>query len=155
LFPTLYPPLTSAGWQRAGNKTPAQLIEKGEQMSYPSIKNVNPDTLTEREREQALLAAFRIDLPLGMAAIERDVAEVKSNGGRKLVPEDPNSPLGKQIIRLLGTDVARGILERHHGVAFGLYNCCGRVVAPSHDTLQMTTTEQIKLQNGVIASADC
>ena len=99
-------------------------------MSYPSIKNVDPNTLTEQEREKALFAAFHADLPLGMAAIELDVTEVKSNGNRKLVPEDPNSPLGKQIIRLLGTDVARGILERHHGVAFGLYNCCGRVVAP-------------------------
>ena len=124
-------------------------------MSYPSIKNVNPDTLTERERESALLAAFREDLPLGMAAIERDVREVKQSGVRKLVPEDPNSPLGKQIIRLLGTDVARGILERHHGVAFGLYNCCSRVVAASRDSLAMSTTEQIKLQNGVLASADC
>jgi len=124
-------------------------------MSYPSIKHVNPDALTEQGREQALLAAFSTDLPLGMAAIEQDVAEVKRSGVRKLVPEDPNSPLGKQIIRLLGTDVARSILERHYGVAFGLYNCCGRVVALNHDALHMTTSEQIKLQNGAIASADC
>ena len=124
-------------------------------MSYPSIKNVDPDMLTERERENALLAAFRCDLPLGMDAIESDAREVKQNGVRKLVSEDPNSPLGKQIIRLLGTDVARGILERHHGVAFGLFNCCSRVVAPNHGSLCMTTTEQIKLQNGTLASADC
>ena len=124
-------------------------------MSYPSIKNVNPDALTEPERESALLAAFRKDLPLGMAAIESDVREVKQNGIRRLVPEDPNSPLGKQIIRLLGTDVARGILERHYEVAFGLYNCCGRVVAQDRESLAMSTTEQIKLQNGAIASADC
>jgi hypothetical protein len=124
-------------------------------MSYPSIKNVDPDTLTERERESALLAAFRHDLPLGMAAIEKDAREVKRSGIRKLVPEDPNSPLGKQIIRLLGTDIARSILEQHYGVAFGLYNCCGRVVAADRESLAMTTTEQIKLQNGVLASADC
>ncbi len=124
-------------------------------MSYPSIRNIDPDALTERERENALLAAFREDLPLGMTAIESDVREVKQSRIRKLVPEDPNSPLGKQIIRLLGTDVARGILERHHGVAFGLYNCCGRVVAPDRESLAMSTTEQIKLQNGVLASADC
>ena len=124
-------------------------------MSYPSVKNVNPDTLTERERESVLFAAFREDLPLGMAVIESDVREVKQNGIRKLVPEDPNSPLGKQIIRLLGTDVARGILERHYEVAFGLYNCCSRVVAVNHESLAMSTTEQIKLQNGAFASAHC
>jgi len=124
-------------------------------MSYPSIKNVDPAKLTEAEREGALLVAFQTDLPLGMAAIESDVREVKRTGARKLVLEDPNSPLGKQIIRLLGTDVARGILERHHGVAFGLFNCCGRVIALNRESLAMTTTEQIKLQNGTLASADC
>jgi hypothetical protein len=124
-------------------------------MSYPSIKSIDPTLLTEHEREAALLAAFRVDLPLGTAAIEADVCEVKQTGVRKLIPEDPNSPLGKQIIRLLGTDVARGILERHHGVAFGLYNCCGRVVAINAEALAMTTTEQIHLQNGTLASADC
>jgi hypothetical protein len=124
-------------------------------MSYPSIKNVNPDMLDEREREMALLAAFRQDLPLGTAAIERYAQEVKESGVRKIFIEDPNSPLGRQISRLLGTDVARGILERHHGVAFGLFNCCAPVVAPNHESLAMTTTEQINLQNGVLASADC
>jgi hypothetical protein len=124
-------------------------------MSYPSIKNVDPDMLTEREREDALLAAFSIDLPLGMAAIEHDAQEVRQNGVRKLVIENPNSPLGKQIVRLLGTDVARGVLERHMGVAFGLYNCCARVIAIDHESLAMTTMEQIKLQNGALASADC
>lgn len=124
-------------------------------MSYPSIGKVDPRILSEQERELALLAAFQADLPLGMAAIATDVREVKQTGERKLVPEDPNSPLGKQIIRLLGTDIARGLLERHFGVAFGLYNCCGRVVARSRDELRMTTTEQIELQNGALASADC
>ena len=124
-------------------------------MSYPSIKTVDPKVLTEEERTSALLAAFHKDLPLGMEVLETDVRELKKTGMRKLVPEDPNSPLGKQIIRLLGTDVARGILEVHFGVAFGLYNCCGRVVARNREELRMTTTEQIQLQNGVLASADC
>ena len=124
-------------------------------MSYPSIKTINPGTLTEREREKRLLQAFQTDLPLGMATLERDVRQIKNTGVRMMTPEDPNSPLGKQIIRLLGTDVARGILERHFDVAFGLYNCCARVVAPNREALCMTTTEQIELQNGTLASADC
>jgi len=111
--------------------------------------------LTESERENALLAAFRADLPLGMAAIESDVQEVKQSGARMLVSEDPSSPLGRQIIRLLGTDIARNILARHYGVAFALYNCCSRVTAPNAEALAITTTEQINLQNGVLASADC
>lgn len=124
-------------------------------MSYPSIKNVAPRTMSERERELALLAAFRNDLPLGVEAIEGDVAKIRKDGVRRLIPEDPNSPLGKQLIRLLGTDIARGIIERHYGVAYGLYNCCARVIAVDRGSLAMNTTEQIELQNGVLASADC
>src|SRR5258708_5623297 len=124
-------------------------------MSYPSIKHINPATLTGDQQEEALWRAFQTDLPLGMAVVTADAQEVKLTGKRKLTPEDPNSPLGKQLIRLLGTDIARGILEKRLGVAFALYNCCGRVVAVDKTALQLSMAEQIMLQNGTLATADC
>lgn len=69
--------------------------------------------------------------------------------------ENPNSTLGKQIIRLLGTDIARDICQRKLGAQFGLYNCCGVVAAYRHNNLALSLREQIELQNGVLASADC
>jgi len=130
-------------------------------MSYPSIaavleeRHVDLDTAPHAELEGVLLEAFRRNLPNGMSYLKTAAAWVKETGQRLLGPEDPNSPLGKQLIRLLGTDIARGIVEREFGVAFGLYNCCGVVAAPTHEALAMSMREQILLQNGVLASADC
>ena len=132
-------------------------------MSYPSItavleeRHVDLDTATNTELEGALLEAFRRDLPDGMSYLTTMAARVKQTGQRLLQPEDPNSPLGKQLIRLLGTDVARGIVERELDIGFavGLYNCCGVVMAPTREALAMNMREQILLQNGVLASADC
>jgi len=130
-------------------------------MSYPSItavldeRRINLDTATQTELEGVLLEAFRRNLPNGMSYLKTVAARVKQNGHRLLEPKDPNSPLGKQLIRLLGTDVARGIVEREFNIAFGLYNCCGVVAAPTREILAMNMREQILLQNGVLASADC
>ena len=136
-------------------------------MSYPSItsvleeRRVDLNTATQAQLEGALLEAFRRDLPDGMSYLKMMAAKVKQTGQRLLQPEDPNSPLGKQLIRLLGTDVARGIVGREFdsefGIEFGigLYNCCGVVMAPTREALAMNMREQIMLQNGVLASADC
>jgi len=130
-------------------------------MSYPSItavlkeRHVDLDTASYTELEGVLLEAFRRNLPIGISYLQQVAARVKQAGRRVLEPEDPNSSLGKQLIRLLGTDVARGIVEREFGVAFGLYNCCGVVAAPTREALVMNMREQILLQNGVLASADC
>ena len=130
-------------------------------MSYPSIaavlkeRHVDLDTANNGELEGVLREAFRRNLPNGMSYLETLAAQIKQTGQRLLQPEDPNSLVGKQLIRLLGTDVARGIVERELGVAFGLYNCCGVVAAPTKEALAMNMREQIFLQNGVLASADC
>ncbi len=130
-------------------------------MSYPSItavleeQHIDLDAATHAELEGVLLEAFRRNLPDGMSYLETIGTQVKQTGRRLLEPKDPNSPLGKQLIRLLGTDVARGIVERELGVVFGLYNCCGVVAAPTRETLAMSMREQILLQNGMLASADC
>jgi hypothetical protein len=130
-------------------------------MSYPSVvavlaeKRINLDTANDVELEAALKEAFGRDLGVGMSYLRRVADTVKQTGQRFLEAKDPNSAVGKQLIRLLGTDIARGIVERNLNVAFGLYNCCGVVAAPTREKLSMTLREQVMLQNGVLASADC
>jgi len=124
-------------------------------MSYPSIKEVDATALSVEEQKDVLWDAFQKDLPLGIQFLTEEAGKVRANGERSLVANDPNSPLGKQVIRLLGTDIARSICEEKLGVAFGFYNCCGSVTAPSKGELKMSYLEQIQLQNGVLASADC
>ncbi|MEJ0021872.1 MAG: hypothetical protein WDN47_04865 [Candidatus Doudnabacteria bacterium] len=133
-----------------------------EAVSYPSIRSVlleqgftDPETAHEDVLRSALWSAFRHDLPLGVAFLEREASEVLATSKRKLTTTPPDSPLGRQLIRLVGCDVSRSVCEEKLGVAMGLYNCCSTVLGPSREALQMTTTEQINLQNGVLASADC
>lgn len=130
-------------------------------MSYPSItavleeRHVDLESANNVQLEAVLLEAFRRNLPEGMSYLRQVATRVKRSGARLLQPEDPNSTVGKQLIRLLGTDVARDIVQREFGIAFGLYNCCGVVAAPTKEALAMSMREQIMLQNGVLASADC
>lgn len=130
-------------------------------MSYPSIneimkrRGINPETASETDLKGALWEAFETNLPLGVAYLRNVAAKVKEGGKRILQPEDPNSPLGKQLIRLVGTDVARNICQAELGVSLALYNCCGVVGAPSEMDLAMTVQEQIALQDGTLATADC
>lgn len=124
-------------------------------MSYPSIKNFNAQGVSVQDQKEALWNAFHQDLPLGVVFLKDEAERVKNTGERILTSNDPNSPLGKQIIRLLGTDIARSILEEKLGVAFGFYNCCTSVTGPTRTQLNMSYEEQIQLQNGILASADC
>lgn len=127
-------------------------------MSYPSIKqvlvNVKLEDSSQEELNEMLFSAFQKDLPEGVSYL-LDLAEEVKSGKRMLKIEDPNSKLGKQLIRLIGTDVARGIMEQRTGIALGLYNCCGVVGAKSKEQLDMTPLEQIQLQDGTLADADC
>jgi len=130
-------------------------------MSYPSIneimerRGINANTASATDLKSALWEAFETNLPDGVAYLRSLAEKVKSGGKRILQPEDPNSPLGKQLIRLIGTDVARGICQTELGIGLGLYNCCGVVGAPSEMDLAMTVQEQIALQDGTLATADC
>ena len=124
-------------------------------MSYPSIKDVNALSLSVEEQKEVLWGAFQKDLPLGIQFLSGEAEKVRMNGERSLVANDPNSALGKQVIRLLGTDIARAICEEKLGVAFGFYNCCASVTARAKSELKMSYLEQIQLQNDVLASPAC
>jgi hypothetical protein len=123
-------------------------------MSYQSLGDIlaargitDPDAADPSALDAAFMEAFERDLPLGFAYIAELVAKVRTTGQRLLQREDPHSPLGGQLTRLLGTDIARGVLTRRFGVAFGLYNCCAPVCALTAVELNMTASEQISLQS--------
>jgi hypothetical protein len=122
-------------------------------MSYPSInrhleaKRIPLETGSDAELAQAFIAAFREDLPLGMARVDELVAKLDVAGSRAMLTLDPNSDEGKQFARLLGPDIPRSVLEDHYGVAFGFYNCCKGVTARKRDDLKMTLREQIEAQH--------
>jgi hypothetical protein len=115
-------------------------------MSYPSIKEIvahrglDLQNANENQIKPVLLEAFRVDLSNGMSFLEKLAAEVKATGKRLLHIESPNSPLGKQLIRLLGADISRKLVTENLGVAFGFYNCCNVVCALDEAALHMTCT---------------
>ncbi|HEY1096764.1 MAG TPA: hypothetical protein VGF14_05940 [Alphaproteobacteria bacterium] len=122
-------------------------------MSYPSInthleaQGATLDTATEIQMEKAFLGAFYEDLSLGMAKVEELVDKMKNKNDRVMLSLPPNSAEGKQFARLLGPDVPRQVLENHFGVAFGFYNCCSGLVAPTREQLKITMREQIESQH--------
>lgn len=123
-------------------------------MKYRIISRITPEKLGEMSEEQCrgvILKEYARDFPLAWAAIWDDVIRVRSGGGRRVVASNPNSPVGRQVIELLGTQIGRDILEERFGVAFGLYNDCVRVVARDRDELALTAREQIECLNGTIS----
>jgi hypothetical protein len=122
-------------------------------MSYPSInqhleaKRILPETASDAELAQAFIAAFREDLPLGMARVDELVEKLDGTHPRAMLTLNPNSEEGKQFARLLGPDIPRRVLEDHYGVAFGFYNCCKGVTARKRGDLNMTLREQIDAQH--------
>jgi hypothetical protein len=73
--------------------------------------------------------------------------------------ENPNSALGKQLIRIHASDAVRPLVERHicHGQELMFLNCCGGQVgkpAKPHDPEELIRL-QIQMQAGPIAYADC
>lgn len=126
-------------------------------MSYPSAagllqaKGLTIANATPEQLQDVLWEAFHTHLPLGVNYLEAFANRVKTTGQRVLQVEDPNTDLGRQLARLLGTDIARPVCEAKLGIALGLYNCCAPVGAPDHAGLRMTMQEQITLQT----SANC
>lgn len=134
-------------------------------MSFQSVRNILEekglsfeDVAKKTKKEQAALLyeAFERDLSEGIEYVKDFVERFKKSGeGRFLFSEDPNSKLGRQLARLLGTDVCRLVLETHFGVRFGFYNCCNGVVAETKKNLKISLIEQIGFQSGNIPQLDC
>lgn len=124
--------------------------------------------------EQALLYAFEHDTPLGYTAImavveaaryhvpdplafvrERlgdracDALRCESRGAGIWVNFDPNSKLGGQVARLLGTDVARPLMQQHAGMQLGYANCCGILASENPEDVRFTAHDQVHAQRTI------
>jgi hypothetical protein len=131
-------------------------------MSFPSIvgilkeKNIDVETANDESLADPLWEAFHRDTPEAILFLEGFAADLAKSGQKRLRHDgDPNSSLAKQVNRLLGTDIARRVCEQKLGVSFALLNCHSPIVAWRREDLSLSIREQIMLQNGVFASADC
>ncbi len=80
--------------------------------------------------DELYVEAFRRDLPLGWAHVQDMHARYLGTCEEVRDKLDPSSDVGKQVIRLFGADIARGVIERVLQVRLGFYNCCGPVMGP-------------------------
>ena len=129
-------------------------------MSLPSIPvvarelGIDLTTPTLEQQEQVLVEAMRRDLKPALDLLHRKAHEAQSGNGRADWIEDPNSPIGKQLIRIHAGDSLRELASKYfcHGLRLSFFNCCKGVVGtvPDHPMLV-----QIHCQNGEIASPDC
>lgn len=129
-------------------------------MSFPSVtkfleqRGVTATTATPKQLESATLDALELELPLGMAHLTNLATETRQHQSKWIDVQDPDSPLGRQIIRLM-TDAIRPLMAKRFGIAFGFYNCCNTVCAPTADELDLSLREQIMCQNGELSYASC
>jgi hypothetical protein len=118
-------------------------------MSLPSL--AKQSNFSSENAEEILLEALKIDLPLGWSWFE------KSEHGVAL-KESPNSPLGKQIVRICAATGLRGLVEKYllGGKKVVFANCCDVIILSSEQFKNFNSIEfQIQTQNGVLNHADC
>ena len=123
-------------------------------MSFPSVARHVAQGKVDAE---ALLAAVREDCPEAVEYLHRKAHEAKDTGNPVLWTEDPNSTLGKQLIRIHASDAVRPLVQEHvcHGLNLAFVNCCGGVVGGEKKGLDDLVRLQIECQAGPIAHADC
>ena len=134
-------------------------------MSLPSISSVMEERgvvfegASRDQLEGVLVEAMRRDIPLAVDYLQSKAREVLETGSSVNWLEDPESVLGKQLIRLHASDAMRPLAQKHfcfnHRLVF--VNCCGGKILPNEEeTLEEEVIRlQIASQNGVIAYADC
>lgn len=81
----------------------------------------------------------------------KDVLRHERRGKGVVVDFNPDSVVGKQIARLLGTDAARPLIEGRAGVKFGFANCCRVLASVNVVDVRFSVEEQIRWQ----ANIDC
>lgn len=143
-------------------------------MSFPSAAAKLQEGVSA---DDALLYAMEHDTPLGFAAImaaamatrqenrescpccivkgvlpeahRKDVLRHERRGAGVVVDFAPDSAIGKQIMRLLGTDAARPLMEKRAGVRFGFANCCKVLASADERDVRFTPEEQIGWQSQI------
>lgn len=139
--------------ERTLARSPA-LFFKEISMSFPSVAR---HVAQGKVGAEALLAAVKEDCPEAVDYLHRKAHEAKDTGNPVLWTEDPNSKLGKQLIRIHASDAVRLLVQEHvcHGLNLTFANCCGGVVGGKKKDLDELVQFQIECQAGPIAYADC
>lgn len=123
-------------------------------MSFPSVVKF----LNEGKRgAEALLAAVRVDCSDAVRFLHEKAHESLELGNPVMWSMDPNSEIGRQLIRIHASDAVRPIVERHicHGLNLTFLNCCNGIVGGDKKTADELVDLQIGCQAGPIAYADC
>lgn len=133
-------------------------------MSLPSLSVIIDErklgaNLSGEELESVLAEAMRRDLPLGVAYLHKMAHRAIDTKRAEFGNEDPNSALGKQLIRICAGTVLRSVAEKHfcHGLTLAFLNCCGPIVGPEKEMPDKKTLmrRQVHMQDGTLAHADC
>jgi hypothetical protein len=129
-------------------------------MSLPSIAVVAQEMgvdlaapIPETLQEQILKQAMARDLKPALDLLHQKSHEAQKNGSADWI-EDPNSPIGKMLIRIHAGDTLRALASKHfcHGQPLTFFNCCKGVVGKAPESPMLI---QIQCQAGPIAFADC
>lgn len=132
-------------------------------MSLPSLKAVideldfNPAKMGSKDQERALVEAMRRDLPEAVLFLEEKAREAARLGKPIDWLEDPNSTLGKQLIRIHASDALRPLASKHfcEGKRLTFVNCCGGKLGGPPPSPRDLFDLQIKMQAGPISYANC
>jgi hypothetical protein len=133
-------------------------------MSFPSVATVAAErgydlgALTQAQAEEVLVEAVRRDCADAVSYLHRLSHEAQRSSGMGIAwLEDPNSVLGKQLIRIHASDAVRPLVEKHfcHGERLTFVNCCGGKVGGQKPKDEDLLILQIHSQAGPIAYADC
>lgn len=139
--------------------SPAHLFFGGP-MSLPSVPYVKrdfgltADTLSSEDARRVLVEAMRRDLPLAVGFLQSKARAAREKDADGNWIEDPNSLVGKQLIRIHASDPLRQLASEYFcgGMQLSFVNCCkGKVGEPPADLFVL----QVATQDGTIASADC
>ncbi|HUD03086.1 MAG TPA: hypothetical protein VMR46_03710 [Candidatus Paceibacterota bacterium] len=123
-------------------------------MSFPSVARYIARGLSDTE---ALLAAVKEDCSEAVAYLHCKAHEAQNAGKPVLWSENPNSKLGKQLIRIHASDAVRPLVQERicHGMELAFVNCCSGQVGGDKKDPAALLRWQIECQAGPVAYADC
>jgi hypothetical protein len=130
------------------------LFFKEKSMSFPSVAR---HVAQGKTGLQALLAAVKEDCPEAVEYLHKKAHQAQDSGQPVMWSEDPNSKLGKQLIRIHASDAVRPLVQEHvcHGMELAFVNCCSGQVGGKKKDPEELVQFQIECQAGPIAYADC
>ena len=130
-------------------------------MSLPSIIAITQErgiadiaVVSDDVHRSILQEAMRRDLGPALDRLHSAAHQADDNGGSAEIIEDPNSPIGKMLTRICAGTILRDVAQdmATHGKPITFLNCCRVIVGVPPANLAL---EQIKTQDGTVASADC